>query len=185
MSTGNGCMPMAIAIEELNHLGVRNYIKVGHGYSVQPGVKPGTLVLGLGAMRGEGATLEYVNYQYPAVVSMELMGLLEDEIKKHNEEYRTGIFRSHDAYYVDSPFAYDANEKFEKWQKLGIELIEHEVSTMYVLSTILKLNSASIYVVAENFTDGTKLTDDELKERLEVCYNIALEVAALADEIMD
>ncbi len=46
---------------------------------------------------------------------------------------------------------------------MGIELIEHEVSSLFVLSSILKLRAAAIYVVEENLTDGTALDETELK----------------------
>lgn len=177
MSTGNGCMPMAIAVEELNHIGGRNIIKVGVGAAIQKGVEPGTLMIALGSVRGEGATLEYVNYQYPAVSDTNLLSMLVEEAEKIGEETRVGIFRSHDSYYLESPYAIDDGKRIEDWRKLGVELIEHETSSMFVISSILKMHAAAIYVVEENITDGTSLTDLELKQRLDVCYKIAIEAA--------
>ena len=177
MSTGNGCMPMAIAVEELKHIGGKNIIKVGVGAAVQPGVKPGALMLAMGSVRGEGATLEYVNYQYPAVSDMGLMEQLADVAREMGEVPRTGIWRSHDAYYVESPYGRDAEEKIARWKSLGVELIEHETSSMFVVSSILGLRSAALYVAGENYTDGTSLSEAELKERMKVCYAIAIEAA--------
>lgn len=177
MSTGNGCMPMAIAVEELNHIGGKNLIKVGVGSAIQEGVKPGTIMIALGSVRGEGATLEYVNYQYPAVADMELLGILVEESEKVGEQPHTGIFRSHDSYYLESPFAADNGKRIEDWRKIGVELIEHETSSMFVISSILKMHAAAIYVVDENLTDKTSLTEEELIERLDVCYKIAIEAA--------
>lgn len=177
MSTGNGCMPMAIAVEELNHIGGKNLIKVGAGAAIQPGVKPGTLMIAMGSVRGEGATLEYVNYQYPAVADVELMSTLVLSAQEMGENPRTGIFRSHDAYYVESPYAMDNGSRIDMWRKFGVELIEHETSSLFVVSSILKLKAAAIYVAAENYADGTSLKEEELKQRLSICYKIAIDAA--------
>lgn len=174
MSTGNGCMPMAIAVEELNHIGAQTLIKVGTGIAIQPGVKPGSLIVPSGAMRGEGATLEYVNYQYPAVADLSLLGVLMEEAKRLGEIPKVGIARSHDSYYLESAYSINSGERISRLRQMGIELIEHEVSTLFVLSSILKLRSAAIYVVEENLTDGTALEEEELQNRLALCYEIAM-----------
>ena len=174
MSTGNGCMPMAIAVEELNHIGAKTLIKVGTGIAIQPGVKPGTLIIPSGAMRGEGATLEYVNYQYPAVADLPLLELLVEEANKLGETPRVGIARSHDSYYAESSYSVDGGERIRKLRQIGIELIEHEVSSLFVVSSILKLRAAAIYVVEENLTDGTILSEEEQTRRLALCYEIAV-----------
>lgn len=174
MSTGNGCMPMAIAVEELNHIGAKTLIKVGTGIAIQPGVEPGTLIVPSGAMRGEGATLEYVNYQYPAVADLSLLGFLMEEAAKLRETPIVGIARSHDSYYLESAYSVDGGDRINKLRKMGIELIEHEVSSLFVLSSILKLRAAAIYVVEENLTDGTTLDETEIKSRLDICYEIAV-----------
>ena len=57
MSVGMGCMPMAIAVEELRHVGCTNMIKVGTCGAIQENITPGTIIIPTGAVRGEGATL--------------------------------------------------------------------------------------------------------------------------------
>ena len=44
MSCGFGCMPMAIAVEELHHLGVEEIIKIGCCPALQPETAVGTLL---------------------------------------------------------------------------------------------------------------------------------------------
>lgn len=177
MSTGNGCMPMAIAVEELNHIGARTLIKVGSGAAIQPGVQPGSMLVAMGSVRGEGATLEYVNYQYPAVPDMELMELLADTAAALGEKPVAGIFRSHDAYYPESPCAPGGMEKIARWRSCGVQLLEHETSALFVLSSILKLRAAALYVAEENFTDGTALSPPEKQARLTAAYRVAIACA--------
>lgn len=177
MSTGIGCMPMAIAVEELNHIGAKNLIKVGVGAAIQPGIKPGTLLIPTSAVRGEGATLEYVNYQYPAVSDMILLKILEETAREFDETPEIGIFRSHDSYYTESPYANDGGDRIKKWTKLGVKMIEHEISSMLVISSILELKAGAIYVVSENYEDNTRLSEEELKKRLDACYKIVVAAA--------
>ena len=91
MSCGFGCMPMAIAVEELHHLGAESLIKIAACPAIQPELEPGTLLAASGAVRGEGATREYIDPSYPAVADMPLLGaLLSCGVPD------AGLFRSHD-----------------------------------------------------------------------------------------
>lgn len=65
MSCGFGCMPMAIAVEELHHLGAESLIKIAACPAIQPELEPGTLLAASGAVRGEGATREYIDRPIP------------------------------------------------------------------------------------------------------------------------
>ena len=80
MSCGFGCMPMAIAVEELHHLGAESLIKIAACPAIQPELEPGTLLAASGAVRGEGATREYTDPSYPAVADMPLLGALLSQI---------------------------------------------------------------------------------------------------------
>ncbi len=181
MSSGHGCMPMAIAVEELNHLGVGTLIKVGVGASVQPGVAPGTIVIPTAAMRGEGATKEYVGLEYPAVADMTLIEKLVQAARAEKAWPLCGIARSHDAYYVESPAAQNGADAAQALRKLGVVLVEHELSSMFVVSAILQLRCAGIYVVEENFADGTAADPALLAERLKLIYRIALRAITNSD----
>lgn len=184
MSSGHGCMPMAIAVEELNHLGVKNIIKIGSGISPISGIKPGTIIIPTGAVRGEGASKEYVGLEYPAAADMELLACLNRQCEEDGETTECGIVRSHDCYYSEGSYSEASRNRANKWADYGVLLIEHELSSMFVISSILKVKSAGIYVVEENTADGTKLTEAELKERLSVCYQIAAKVASRLQETM-
>ena len=55
MSCGFGCMPMAIAVEELHHLGAESLIKIAACPAIQPELEPGTLLAASGAVRARRA----------------------------------------------------------------------------------------------------------------------------------
>lgn len=154
MSCGFGCMPAAIAVEELNHLGVEEIIKIACCPAIQPENAVGSLVAASGAVRGEFASREYIDVSYPAVSDMNLLGRLMKAGVRQAE-----IFRSHDCVSLETPWAEGGAEKIAKWAKLGVHVIDSETSAMFVISSILKVKTASLALIAENYADGTRLKD--------------------------
>ena len=149
MSCGSGCMPVAIAIEELNHLGVKEIVKIACCPAIQPEVEVGTLFAASGAVRGEFASREYIDVSYPAVADMDLLGRL---LKLGVQQ--VGIFRSHDCVSLETPWANGGKERIAKWTALGVDVIDSETSAMFVIASILKVKTASLALIDENYTTG-------------------------------
>lgn len=151
MSCGIGCMPVAIAIEELNHIGVKEVIKIACCPALQEETEVGTLFAASGAVRGEFASREYIDVSYPAVSDMELLAkLLKVGVRQ------VGIFRSHDCVSLEKPWAVGGKEKIAKWSSLGVDVVDSETSAMFVISSILKVKTASLALIDENYTTGAK-----------------------------
>ena len=155
MSIGNGCMPTEIAVEELRHIDCRKMIKVGSCYAIDPDIKPGTIFVPIGACRCEGATLEYVNIQYPAVCDLDSFFALLQSAKELGLEVTTGITRTHDGLFLESPFAHDGvEERIAPGQKVGVACVDNECATLYTVASILQLQAGCIYVVTDNLATG-------------------------------
>ena len=161
MSCGTGCMPVAIAIEELNHLGVKEIIKVACCPAIQKETKVGTLFAASGAVRGEFASREYIDVSYPAVADMELLGRLLNCGVSH-----VGIFRSHDCVSLETPWAIGGAERIERWASLGVDVIDSETSAMFVIASILGVKTASLAMITENYLTGEKADAQALRQRL-------------------
>ncbi len=151
MSCGTGCMPVAIAVEELNHLGVKEVIKIACCPAIQEQTEAGTLFAASGAVRGEFASREYIDVSYPAVSDMDLLGrLLKTGVSQ------VGIFRSHDCVSLETPWAIGGKEKIAQWTQLGVDVIDSETSAMFVIASILKVKTASLALISENYITGAK-----------------------------
>ncbi len=169
MSCGFGCMPMAIAVEELNHLGVSDIIKIDALPAIQPETEVGSLFAASGAVRGEGATREYVDISYPAVADSGLLsGLLRQGVKQ------VGIFRSHDCTGLEMPWNAEGKARIARWAKLGVEVIDGETSALFVISSILKLHAASLALITDNHATAASL--DNVDEGRKVLFRTAAEV---------
>ncbi|MBR5502035.1 MAG: nucleoside phosphorylase [Oscillospiraceae bacterium] len=176
MSCGFGCMPMAIAVEELNHLGAERVIRVGTNAAIQEEIVPGSFCLASAAVRGEGATLEYIDASYPAVADMDLLSkLLESEA---GSEMRVGIFRSHDVENHETPYVPGGMDRIKYWSGLGVDLLDGETSAMYVIGQILGVKTASVSLVTENHLSGEMLDDAAQKAGMERMFRAAAEALA-------
>ena len=178
VSIGHGCMPMAIAVEELNHLGVKTMVKLGEIQAIQPFLKPGMIIVPNGAIRSEGASREYVPDAYPACADIPLMDKLIEALKKEGLDVEVGLVRSHDAYYTEQPSDPEGLEKVDRWARLGVLGNEHECSAMFVLSEIFRLHAAAVLIVRENIIDGTSLSDEEYTKLCDKVNRIVVETMA-------
>lgn len=154
MSCGTGCMPVAIAVEELNHLGVKEIVKIDCCPAIQPETEVGTFFAASGAVRGEFASREYIDVSYPSVADMDLLGrVLKQGISQ------VGIFRSHDCVSLETPWSIGGMDRINGWAQLGVDVIDSETSAMFVIATILKVKTASLALIHENYITGQKAED--------------------------
>lgn len=162
MSCGFGCMPMAIAVEELHHLGVEEIIKIAACPAIQPELSTGSYIAASAAVRGEGASREYIDISYPAVADM---GLLSRLLKVGVKEI--GLYRSHDCQSLETPWADGGKERLARWTSLGVQVLDGETSAMFVIASILKCRAASLSLIGENYTTGDKMSDlSDAKKKL-------------------
>ena len=139
----------AIAVEELHHLGAESLIKIAACPAIQPELEPGTLLAASGAVRGEGATREYIDPSYPAVADMPLLGaLLSCGVPD------AGLFRSHDCTSLETPWAPGGPARIARWAELGVSALDGETSALFVLASILGMHAASLAYLAENYATG-------------------------------
>ncbi|MEA4911758.1 MAG: hypothetical protein VB092_03965 [Oscillospiraceae bacterium] len=178
MSIGNGCMPTSIAVEELRHIGCRSMIKVGSCGAIQPDIEPGTIIVPTGAARCEGATVEYLNLQYPAITDHETLFAIMGAAQKLNKPIRTGVIRTHDALFLESPFAHDGMaERIKPWQELGVLAVDNEAAALLAIASILQLRAGCVYVVTDNYATGKSI---DFKTQYAPLMHDAIEIATLA-----
>ena len=178
MTIGNGCMPTEIAVEELRHIGCTKMIKVGSCFAIQPDIKPGTIFVPTAACRCEGATIEYVSIGYPAVTDHNTFMAILAAARELNMEVDTGIVRTHDAIFLESPFAHDGmEERLKPWQEVGVKCVDNEAAALLAVASIIQSQAACVYVVTDNLATGESMDfDNDYAKRM----NDAIEIATLA-----
>lgn len=174
MTIGNGCMPTAIAVEELRHIGCYKMIKVGTCYAIDPNLKPGSIYVPLASCRDEGATIEYLNLQYPAIADHKTFMAIMQSAKELGVKVTSGICRTHDGLFLESPFAHDGvEERIKPWREVGVSAIDNEVAALYAIASILQLQAGAVYVVTDNLTTNESMDfindyDDRMLEAIKI-----------------
>ncbi|GAA2011219.1 nucleoside phosphorylase [Nakamurella flavida] len=176
-STGMGCPSTAIAVEELARVGVTSFIRVGSTAALQPGIRPGDLLVSEGSLRNDGTTAAYVHPGYPAVpdptITLELAArsraLLAAE-PGADWAVHSGLNASDDAFYAETP------EWIGQLNAMGILNVEMESSAMYVVARLRGLRAGMICACSSNLVDGASLYD-EANSRLKDGWMRSIEAA--------
>ena len=158
MSTGMGGPSVAIAVEELNELGVHTFLRVGTCGAAQPEIKMGDLVIGIGAVRTEGTSDGYVPKEYPAVASLDMTNALVEAAEASGAPYHVGLLRSVDALYSDlmpdkMPRPH-IREELEMWSRAGVLSNDMETSTLFVVARLRKLRAGTINLCVDELGAG-------------------------------
>lgn len=156
VSTGIGGASLAIAAEELGHIGVKTLIRIGSCGAIDKTLKLGDLIIASGALRDEGLTDAYVDKMYPAYADTDTFLAIRESAKKQGFAHACGVVRSHEGLYTD-----DDADKDNKWGFKNILGSDMETSSLFVVGRLRGLNTGSILnVVQENGEDvGDNIND--------------------------
>ena len=158
ISSGMGGLSVAIAVEELNELGVHTFLRVGTCGAAQPEIKMGDLVIAIGSVRSEGTPNGYVPPEYPAIASLDVVNALVEASRKDGVPYHVGVIRSVDALYSDlmpdrMPRP-NLRDELEMWSRAGILSNDMETSTLFVVARIRKLRAGTINLCVDELGAG-------------------------------
>jgi len=176
ISSGMGCMCVANAMEEMAHLGVQTVIRVGTCGGVQPGYQPGTVVIATGCVRGDGASFEYAPAEFPAVADYRVVAALHKAAKEFGEQPVLGLYRSHDAFYMESMAAHEGlRERMQPWIDTNVQVVENESGTLFVMGHLLGIRTGTICVALGSMFDDSS--------EAEVAYSVYQDPAYMKERI--
>lgn len=142
-ATNMGGPTVAIALEELAHMGADTFIRVGSCGAVQPNLGPGDIVISTGAVRLGGTGNSYLPLHYPAVPTFQVVRALVDAAKEKNLVAHVGIGAAGDAFYAPK-------EGRAEMAKAGVLSVEMESDTLYIVGQFRGWRTGAIFA-----TDGT------------------------------
>jgi len=159
ISSGMGGPSVAIAVEELNELGVHTFLRVGTCGAAQPEIKMGDLVIAIGSVRSEGTPNGYVPPEYPAIASLDVVNALVEASKAAAAPYHVGVIRSVDALYSDlmpdrMPRPHHLHEELDMWSRAGVLSNDMETSTLFVVARLRKLRAGTINLCVDELGAG-------------------------------
>lgn len=181
-STGIGPSPTAIGVEELIRIGTKNIIRIGTCGPIQPFLKPGEVIIATGAIRGERATEEFISVDYPAMADFRVVRALIDACERLDVPYHKGLVRTHDAFYLESPWARgDYQARLQKWIDLDVLAVENESSAIFVIAGMQGVRSGTVllssYPIFEEHEE-----DPHLEENIKKLVLVGIEAAKILHE---
>jgi uridine phosphorylase len=188
VSTGIGGPSASIAVDELAQLGAKTFIRVGTCGAIAPEVQPGDVVITTGAVRLDGASLQYAPIEYPAVAHYEIVGALAQAARALKLRHHVGITVSTATFYpgqerTDSHLRY-VPRAFqgigEEWQRLGALNYEMESATILTLAAAFRLRAGCVTGVVVHREEGEEISPQALLRGEEN----AMAVAAKALELL-
>jgi uridine phosphorylase len=161
-STGIGSPSAAIAVEELEAVGVETVIRVGTTGALQSDVDIGDMVVATGAAKDEGTSKRYESETIPAVPDYDVLSALVDAAEANDEDVHVGPIATDDAFYAETD-AY-----VNDWERAGVLAVEMEAAALFTLARRKGMRAGAICTVDGNLVEGTQKgeTDaDELPEK--------------------
>ena len=154
VSSGIGGPSTAIAIEDLVHLGVENFVRVGTCGGINEKVEPGDLVIATGSIRTDGTPDEYIPKAFPAVPDFTLTESIRDGARDLGR-YHLGVIHCKDSFMGQHnpdrmPIANELKNLWHAWKAGGALASEMESSTLFIVSQYLGVRAACILNVLWN-----------------------------------
>jgi DeoD family purine-nucleoside phosphorylase len=128
-STGIGGPQIAMAIEELAHMGAHTFIRVGSCGTLQDHVEVGDLVIPTGVFRAGATAHRYLPPAFPAAPDFGVLTALVEAAERLDVPVHVGVGWAGDAFYA--PMDPDLQEKLKQ---AGVLSLEMETDTLFVVS---------------------------------------------------
>lgn len=162
-SHGIGAPGAAIAFEEIIAAGAKRIIRVGTCGSLQPGVKPGHLIIATAAVSNTGYTVQTVPKGYPAVADPSLTAAMKDVTADSGYKYSHGIVLTRDNFYagVDPP----GIASYEMMSRANVLAVEMECAALFVIGSLRGVQTAAILAVDGNVLESAGESMDVYRPR--------------------
>ncbi len=156
-STGIGGPATAIAVEELFRVGADTFVRVGTTGALRKEIKLGDLIITSAAVRYDGVSKIYVDSEYPAVASLDVLLALIEAADELGVRYHVGITASSDSFYVGQGRPGFKNYLPKQWSDIHLRLaevnvlnFEMEASTIFTLANIYGGRGGAVCAVIAN-----------------------------------
>lgn len=138
--TGMGGPTVAIALEELAHMGADTFIRVGSCGVFQDGQKPGDVIIASGTFRAGGTANAYLPPSFPAVPTFAVLRELVQAAEALQIPHTVGVGVAGDAFYA--PREPGSGDLFKT---AGLVSVEMESDTLFVVGAYRGWRTGALY----------------------------------------
>lgn len=143
--TGMGGPAVAIALEELAHMGADTFIRVGSCGVFLEGQKSGDLIIASGTLRAGGTGSAYLPLGFPAVPTFTVLRSLVEAAEQSGVAHTVGVGAAGDAFYAPRDPAFH-----QMAVQAGLRFIEMESDTLFIVGAYRGWRSGALFT-----SDGT------------------------------
>jgi len=138
--TGMGGPAVAIAVEELAHMGGDTFIRIGSCGVFQEGQKPGDVIAAHGTVRAGGTSLAYLPPTFPAVPTFSVLRSLVEAGEELNIPVTVGVGIAGDAFYAPRD-----PEGSSRLKEAGLVFVEMESDTLFIVGAVRGWRTGAIF----------------------------------------
>lgn len=171
MGSGMGIPSLSIYAHELfSQYGVQRIVRVGSCGAVQPQVKLGELVIGMGASTDSVVNRKrLMGFDFAAIADYRLLERVVRQADRSGQAVHVGNVFSADLFYDPQP------ELFERMQKMGILAVEMEAAGLYGIAAELGKQALTVLTVSDHILTGEQLSAQQRQDDLHVMLRLTLD----------
>lgn len=163
-STGIGCQPAEICLNELKKVGAHTCIKVGCAEAIQQDIELGEIIIPAACMRKGGAVTHYVKPEFPAFANPRITKALIEACGNLGYRYRMGVVCSISSYYIGqgrpldgddhSFFPPEAKGIVDRLRNARVLALDMETAGELIMGYLHKLRMGAVLCVNANRITG-------------------------------
>lgn len=171
MGSGMGIPSLSIYAHELfSQYGVQRIVRVGSCGAVQPQVKLGELVIGMGASTDSVVNRKrLMGFDFAAIADYRLLERVVRQADRSGQAVHVGNVFSADLFYDPQP------ELFERMQKMGILAVEMEAAGLYGIAAELGKQALTVLTVSDHILTGEQLSAQQRQDDLHAMLRLTLD----------
>lgn len=157
---GMGSAMAATVMDLLSAIKPKAALFLGKCGGLKEKIKLGDLILPIAAIRGEGASNDYLPAEIPALPSFRLQRAVSSMIKKYELDYWTGTV------YTTNRRVWEHDEEFKEYlRKVRVMGIDMETATIFVVGFMNNIPHGALLLVSDNpmTPDGVKTAESDKK----------------------
>lgn len=184
-TSGMGAPSLSIVVNELVQVGVRTIIRIGTCGSIQPQVKPGSVVISKASLCRQGAANDIAPAEYPASGDPFVTVALASAARKLEVDAHVGITASVDTFYEGQERAESANPKLMRWLRgiteeyRGLNVLNYEMEsgTLFKMGNVYGFAAGCVCGVIAQRTASEQVVMDAKGAAVDAAIRVAIEAA--------
>lgn len=190
-TSGMGAPSLSIVVNELVQVGIRTIIRIGTCGSIQPHVKPGSIVITSAALCRQGAANDIAPVEYPAAADPFLTVALAKAARELGVEHYVGITASVDTFYEGQERTGSANPHLlralrgvtEEYRRLNVLNYEMESGTLFKMGGVYGFAAGCVCGVIAQRTEGEAVVLEAKATAVENAIRVAVEAASRLEHL--